>query len=76
MTVPLTVQGELRLPAAVLQGQPPSEVERRLQGYGLVPAQASERRWRIDTDTPGGYVLTYTYVLSPAPEPEPGPEPE
>ena len=63
MPIPLTIQGTLRIPRAFLQDLPMDAIERRLQAYGLVPIQATDRRWRLDHDAPGGYILTYTFVL-------------
>lgn len=68
MTDTVTIQGELRLPAVFLQGIDMDEVERRLRAYALLPMQARERRWRMDTDVPGGYILTYTFTLPVAGE--------
>jgi hypothetical protein len=67
MTPPVTLQGELRLPSAFLQRGDMEEIERQLQSYGLLPVQAKDRRWRMDPDAPGGYLLQYTFVLPEAP---------
>jgi hypothetical protein len=61
---PVTIQGELRLPAPFLQGREMDVVERELQGYGLLPGQVGERRWRMDPEAPGGYILAFTCALS------------
>jgi hypothetical protein len=68
MTPPVTIQGELRLPAAFLQGQDMDAIELRLLGYGLLPKGARERRWRMDAENPGGYVLLFTFALVPIEE--------
>jgi hypothetical protein len=39
-------------------------LEQDLRNAGLLPAHAEQCRWRMDTDCPGGYVLTYTVVLA------------
>ena len=67
MTQPITLQGELRLPSAFLQMRDVEVIERQLQSYGLLPVQAEERRWRMDPDAPGGYLLQYTFVLPETP---------
>ena len=38
-------------------------IEHRLHGYGLLPVQAQQRRWRMDPEAPGGYVLAFSCVL-------------
>ena len=58
-----TLQGELRLPATFLHGRVMDAVEQELRDWGLLPRQAQERRWRMDPDAPGGYVLAFTCVL-------------
>ena len=63
MSQPLTIQGELRLPAALLYDQPMDAIERLLHDAGLLPVEARERRWRMDPEAPGGYVLAFTCVL-------------
>ena len=63
MAYPVTIQGELRLPGAFLHGQDMDAIEHLLQDYGLLPAQVRERRWRMDPETPGGYVLAFSYAL-------------
>lgn len=64
MTPPLTIHGELRLPAAFMHDKHLEELERQLQGYGLLPLTVQDRRWRLDPESPGGYVLQYTCVLT------------
>ena len=59
----VTIQGELRLPAAFLHGQAMDAIEHQLCAAGLLPAQAQLRRWRMDPEAPGGYVLAFTCVL-------------
>lgn len=68
MASPITIQGELRLPQAFMHDKHMHEIERSLQGYGLLPMHAQERRWRLDHEHPGGYVLTFTCALVPLPE--------
>lgn len=63
MAVPLTIQGELRLPGTFLQGRDMDVIEGQLYAYGLLPVQAEQRRWRMDPDVPGGYIMTYVCVL-------------
>ena len=63
MPRPVTITGELRLPAAFLQGQAMDAIERLLHDAGLLPREARERRWRMDPEAPGGYVLAFTVVL-------------
>ena len=70
MAIPITFQGELRLPATFLRATPEfnmEEIEWQLQRYGLLPVQAQDRRWRMDPDTPGGYLLQYAFVLPETP---------
>jgi hypothetical protein len=59
----IMIQGELRLPAAFLQGQEMDVIERRLYKYGMLPVQARARRWRMDAENSGGYILQYTLEL-------------
>ena len=59
----ITFQGELVVAGWLLHGQTMPALERQLERYGLLPVQATERRWRMDTDTPGNYRLTYTVTL-------------
>jgi hypothetical protein len=33
-----------------------------------MPVEARERRWRMDAETPGGYVLQYTFAVVAVPE--------
>lgn len=63
MPAAVTIQAELRLPAAFMHDKHMEEIECHLQDAGLLPAQARERRWRMDAEHPGGYVLTFTCVL-------------
>ena len=63
MPQPVTIQGELRLPAALLYDQAMDAIERQLHGYGLLPVTAVSRRWRMDPEAPGGYVLAFSFVL-------------
>ena len=63
MPQPMTIQGESRLPAALLYDQAMDAIERQLHEAGLLPAQAHERRWRMDPEAPGGYVLAFTVEL-------------
>ena len=56
----VTLQVEVRLPAALLQGRAMDAVEQELRDWGLLPRQAQERRWRMDPEAPGGYVLAFT----------------
>ena len=62
--MPVTIQAELRLPAVLLQGRDMDAIEQRLQAAGLLPMQAQQRRWRMDAEHPGGYVLTYEVTLT------------
>lgn len=71
MTQPLTIQGELRLPQAFMQGRIMDAIEQDLQGYGLLPPRARERRWRLDHEHPGGYVLMFTLAVSACEEQPP-----
>ena len=59
----VTLQGELRLPAAFLQGRDMEAIEHQLRDWGLLPSTARERRWRMDPEAPGGYVLAFTVTL-------------
>jgi hypothetical protein len=59
----MTIHGELRLPATFLRGQPMDDIERLLQALGVLPAQPQQRRWRMDPDAPGGYILEYDVTL-------------
>ena len=63
MPLPITIQAELRLPAALLQGRDMDAIEQHLQSAGLLPAQAQRRRWRMDAEHPGGYVLMFEMTL-------------
>ena len=67
MSQPVTIQGELRLPAALLQGLAMDAIEHQLCDAGLLPLQAQQRRWRMDLEAPGGYVLAFTVVLPEEP---------
>lgn len=63
MTPPITIQAELRIPQAFMQGDLMEDIERRLHGYGLLPVQAHDLRWRMDPESPGGYVFQYSFTL-------------
>lgn len=63
MPTPVTITGELRLPAAFMQERSMEEIEQQLCDAGVLPAQAQERRWRMDHDYPGGYILMFTLVV-------------
>ena len=58
-----TIQGELRLPATFLQGRDMEAIEHQLRDWGLLPSTARERRWRMDPEAQGGYVLAFTVAL-------------
>lgn len=64
----LTLTGELGIPARLLLGRTMPDVEVWLQRVGLLPSQAEQRRWRMDTETPGAYRLTFTVTLPAEPE--------
>lgn len=59
----LTIQGELHLPGVFMHDKHLEEIERQLCDYGLMPVQARERRWRLDHESPGGYVLSFRFPL-------------
>lgn len=63
----LTIQSELRLPAAFMHDKHLPEIEGQLEDYGLMPLEAQNRRWRMDHEHPGGYVLTFTFALARKP---------
>lgn len=71
MAHPHTIQGELRLPGAFLQGQPMEVIERQLQTCGLLPARVETLRWRMDHEHPGGYILMFTLAVSACQEQPP-----
>ena len=58
-----TIQGELRLPAVLFQGRDMDTLEQQLRAWGLLPVAAQARRWRMDPEAPGGYVLAFTVAL-------------
>jgi len=60
---PITITGELTLPQILLQRWTMPALEAQLQALGVLPAGAEQRRWRMDTDTPGNYRLSYTLTL-------------
>ena len=63
MTTPITIHGELLLPAAVLQaGRQPDQIERWLQQAGLLPLSVQGCRWRSAPER-YGYVVTYEITL-------------
>ena len=63
MSIPITIHGELLLPATVLQaGRQPDQVERWLQAAGLVPSTVQGCRWR-SAPARYGYVVTYDVTL-------------
>jgi hypothetical protein len=51
---------ELHIPAALVAMD---TIEKVLRANGLIPDHAEQLRWRLDTDTPGGYVLMYLCAL-------------
>lgn len=63
MAEPLTLHGELLVPAPLMHHCQPADVERVLHDVGLLPLEAQERRWRVDAERPG-YVLTFTVTLT------------
>lgn len=65
MAHPFTIVGELRLPSALLESHDMEAIERLLHAAGVFPGQAQDRRWRMDHERPGGYVLSYTVALAP-----------
>ena len=66
----MTIEAELRLPGALLQGRDMDAIEHQLQAYRVLPAEAEQRRWRMDPDAPGGYILTYVLVVPRATGPQ------
>lgn len=67
MDIPLTIQGELRLPAAFMHDKHLDAIEHQLQAAHLLPVAVQERRWRLDPERPGGYIFTFTVVLALTP---------
>jgi hypothetical protein len=64
----LSIQGELRVPSGCMQGGNMEDVERLLQEAGLMPATVTERRWRLDHDSPGGYIVSFVWTVPEEPE--------
>jgi hypothetical protein len=54
---------ELHIPAALVAMD---TIEKLLRANGFIPEHAEQLRWRLDTDTPGGYILTYVCEVRPA----------
>lgn len=67
MTVPVTITGELWLPAAFMHDKHLDQIEAQLQAAHLLPVAVQERRWRLDAERPGGYIFTFTVVLALTP---------
>lgn len=67
MSQPVTIAGELRLPAAFMHDKHLVELEHQLQTAGLLPGNAQNRRWRLDVESPGGYILMFTCVVTVTP---------
>jgi hypothetical protein len=63
MLIPLTIQGELRLPGVFLTDHGLDACKQLLETWGVLPPHAEQRRWRPDAEAPGNYVLTYVVVL-------------
>ena len=63
MPQPVTIQGELRLPAALLYGQAWTPSNASSTATACSRSQARARRWRMDPEAPGGYVLAFSFVL-------------
>ena len=59
----ITLHGEILVPYALMQARQAPEVERLLQGYGMLPAWAENRRWQIAAER-SGYVLTFTVLVT------------
>jgi hypothetical protein len=57
-----TITVELHIPAALVAMD---IIEKVLRANGFIPEHAEQLRWRLDTDTPGGYVLSYVCEVRP-----------
>lgn len=63
MTPPVSIHGELLLPARVLEGTTPDQVEAWLKTAGVVPLSAEDLRWRMDP-LRYGFVLSYDVTVT------------
>jgi len=68
MLTPFTIRGELLMPLPIPYGLPHTELERQLRTAGLLPAAATQCRWRMDAER-YGYVVSYEVVVQIETEP-------
>jgi hypothetical protein len=61
----LSITGELLIPQALMQLYAMPELEHLLQTAGLLPREASQKRWRMEAETPGSYRLSFVYTVEP-----------
>lgn len=64
LPTPLVLHGEILVPYGLMQDRQPPDVEHLLQGYGMLPASAQDRRWQMAAER-SGYVLTFTVMIAP-----------
>lgn len=63
MTHLCTIACALRLPADFVHDKHLDDMTQQLRQAGLLPVAVPACRWRLDTDSPGGYVLTFPVTL-------------